>query len=397
VIGNFLRRSERRLIESYALSARDLAIYRMLYAAFVLVAVVPVAVWIPSAPRAFFNPPIGPAALFTNVPPSGVILGLNLLLTLFAALLFVGWRTTLASVGTGLTLLALDSWRYSLGKIDHDILLVVAPLVLGFAGWGRALSVDATRRSTTDTSEARGTEAEAWPVALFALLVGFALFTSGWAKATTGWLNPDLKCTYGHLATNYLVTGRETWAAKLALPIQSDWFWKGADWATVALELAVLPAALRRRSFCLVLALVTIFHVGVMLLFDIPFRVNVIAYGAFVRYTDLPLLASLGARPLSRKGALAAFVAACACGLTGTLLGSGLVGNSLDEVIVGIGGLMGIVYLLRTWVRWCGGFLSDRLPTSGRLAALTVLESRATQSPRANPNGLTIGGDAPRG
>jgi hypothetical protein len=37
------------------------------------------------------------------------------------------------------------------------------------------------------------------------------------------------------------------------------------------------------------------------------------------------------------------------------------------------------------------------LPTSGRLAALTVLESRATQLPRANPNGLTIGGDAPRG
>ncbi len=325
-----------------------------------------------------------------------MILGLNLLLTLFASLLFVGWRTSLASIGTGLTLLALDSWRYSLGKIDHDILMVVAPLVLGFAGWGRALSVDATRRATADTPEGKSPNAEAWPVALFALFVGFALFTSGWAKATTGWLNPDLKCTYGHLATNYLVTGRETWAAKLALPIQSAWFWKGADWATVALELAVLPAALRRRSFCLVLALVTVFHVGVMLLFDISFRVNVIAYGAFVRYADLPVMASLGARPLSRKVALVAFVAACACGLTGTLRGRGLVGTSLDEIIVGIGGLVGVVYLLRGCARWRGGFASDRLPTSGRLSAIAVLESRAAQSARANPNGLSINGDAAR-
>jgi hypothetical protein len=396
VIGNFLRRSEQSLVESYALSARDLGIYRILYAAFVLLAVVPVAAWIPSAPRAFLNPPTGPAALFTNAPPSGVILGLNLLLTLFAALLLVGWRTSFASVGTGLTLLALDSWRYSLGKIDHDILLVVAPLVLGFVGWGRALSIDATRRSTADTSQG-GSQAEAWPVALFALLVGFALFTSGWAKATTGWLNPDLKCTYGHLATNYLVTGRETWAARLALPIQSAWVWKAADWATVALELVVLPAALRRRSFCLVLALVTVFHVGVMLLFDIPFRVNVIAYGAFVRFTDLPLLASLGVRPVSRKSAVVAFVAACACGLTGTVLGHGLVGSSLDEVIVGIGGLVGIVYLLRTCARWYGGLVSDRVPTSGRLPAFAVIESRAPQLPRATPNGLSIGGDAPRG
>ena len=397
MIGNFLRRSERSLIESYALSARDLAIYRILYAAFVLLAVVPVAVWIPSAPRAFFNPPIGPAALFTNVPPSGVILGLNLLLTMFAALLFVGWRTSLASVGTGLALLALDSWQYSLGKIDHDILLVVHRWYWVLPVGVEPLSVDATCQSNAGIPEGGVPQAEAWPVALFALLVGFALFTSGWAKATTGWLNPDLKCTYGHLATNFLVTGRETWAARLALPIQSAWFWKGADWATVALELAVLPAALRRRSFCQVLALVTVFHVGVMLLFDIPFRVNVIAYGAFVRYTDLPVLASLGARPLPRKIAMIAFVAAGACGLTGILLGRGLVGSSLDEVIVGIGGLVGIVYLLRTRARWFGRLVSDRLPTSGHLPALAVIESRAAQSPRPKPNGLSIGADARRG
>ena len=41
MIGASLRTSERRFIESYALTASDLAIYRMLYAAFVLVAVVP--------------------------------------------------------------------------------------------------------------------------------------------------------------------------------------------------------------------------------------------------------------------------------------------------------------------------------------------------------------------
>jgi HTTM domain len=343
-----LRTFEARAIDSYGCRAADLAVFRILYASLVLVMVVPVATWLPLAPRAFFNPPIGPAALFTAPPPLSVVLGLNVLLSLFAAMLLVGWRTGVASAGTGLTLLALDSWAYSLGHITHDILMVVTPLVLGFSAWGRALSVDAARRRRPARERA-----EAWPIALLALLVGFAMFTAGWAKATTGWLDPELRCSYGHLVFNYLFTGRETWAAKLAVRVDSDWFWKVADWAAVALELAFLPAAVHRRPFCLILAVATLFHLWVLLLFDISFGANILVYGAFVRYTELPLFRTLGSvGPLSRPMAVIAF----AVGVVATLGGeTPAVALHIpgDEVVVWAGAVVGTGYIF--WTVWGWG------------------------------------------
>ena len=178
---------EARAIKSYALRGADLAIFRILYSSYILVAVLPVAIWLPHAPKAFFNPPISLAALFTSTPPPSVLFVLNLLLSLFASMLLVGWRTGVASAGTGLILLTLDSWAYSLGKINHDILLVITPLVLGFSSWGRSLlrrrlhaaqpHLPGTGRSCSDraASPARGV----------------AMFTAGWAKAATGWLDVD--------------------------------------------------------------------------------------------------------------------------------------------------------------------------------------------------------------
>lgn len=336
---------EARVVESYTLRPKDLAIFRILYASFVLVAVVPVAAWLPKAPQAFFNPPIGLAALFTSFATSGVLICLNLLLSLFAAMLLVGWKTGVASAGTGLTLLALNSWAYSLGKINHDILLVITPLVLGCSVWGRALSVDAVSRSPA----AREREGSV-PLALLALLVGFAMFTAGLAKVTTGWLDPEFRCTYGHLVVNYRFTGRETWAAKLALGVDWDWFWKLADWAPVFMELAFLPAAIHRRSFCLILAVASLFHLGVLLLFDIPFGVNLLAYGAFVRWTELPLLRTLSrvATHHSRPMTTFAFLAAFAVGLAATL--GGRAANvalhfPLNSVVVWLGAAFGVGYI----------------------------------------------------
>ncbi len=339
-------RFEARALGSYTLLAADLAVFRILYAAFVLLAVVPVAAWLPLAPRAFFHPPIGPAALLTGPPPPSVLLGLNVGLSLFAVMLLVGWKTGVASVGTGLTLFVLNAWAYSLGKINHDILMVVTPLVLGLSGWGRALSVDATRHPP-----AAGERAEAWPVALLALLVGFAMFTAAWAKATTGWLDPQLRCTYGHLVRNYLFLGRETWAASLALGVDSAWFWKAADWFGVVLEAAFLPAALHRRSFCLILAVATLFHLGILLLFDIPFSVNIIVFGAFVRYTAWPFLRVLfTAAPLTRSTTRLALVAAITLGLVAILrvrTVAVMTNSPVHAVVVWVGAVVGVVYLCR--------------------------------------------------
>jgi hypothetical protein len=115
---------------------------------------VPVAAWLPLAPKAFFYPPLGPASFFTATPSGNVLLGLNLLLTALVSLLLIGWRTPLASVGTGVTLLILKTFEYSLGKIDHDIFLVIVPLLLAFSGWGRALSIDGRRHPARPDEDA---------------------------------------------------------------------------------------------------------------------------------------------------------------------------------------------------------------------------------------------------
>lgn len=125
---------EERALNSYAYRLTDLAIFRVIYATYILAAIIPVATWISLTPKAFFYPPLGPAALFTATPPANVLIGLNVVLALFSAMLLVGWKTPVASAGTGVVLLLLESWTYSLGKISHDILLVVTPLVLGFSG-----------------------------------------------------------------------------------------------------------------------------------------------------------------------------------------------------------------------------------------------------------------------
>jgi hypothetical protein len=337
-----LGRLEARAFASYAARPVDLVVYRMLYAACVLVTVVPTASFLRHAPRAFFSPPFGLAALFTTFPAPPVITGLNVLLALFASLLLVGWWTPVASACTGLTLLVLNSWAYSLGKINHDILLVVTPLVLAFSAWGHALSLDAA-------GPPRDEPPRSWPLALLALLIGYGMFTAGWAKLSSGWLDPQTRATYGHLLNNYYATGRETRAAALALRVDSFALWKGGDWAATLLELAFLPAAVNRRALCVVMALACIFHFGVWLLFGIPFWWNVLAYGAFVRYAELP-----GFRRLARgtPSAVGGLKVALAASLVPSA-GAAFAGQPIDavlrlpipEMILTTGAVAGTVYL----------------------------------------------------
>src|SRR5947199_222701 len=91
----------------------------------------------------------------------------------------------------------LDRWifeEYATGKIDHDIFLVLAPAILAFSAWGAHYSVDAR---TLAKSKSHRVALDAWPVSLFVLIIGLGMFTSGWAKLTTRWLDPTTSSTLG--------------------------------------------------------------------------------------------------------------------------------------------------------------------------------------------------------
>ena len=141
--------------------------------------------------------------------------------------------------------------------------------------WDRALSIDARRR-TFQTPAAR------WPLSLLALLVGLAMFTAGWPKAASGWLDPALLCAKGQLVSNYYAAERPTVVGHFMLTHGSAWFWKMMDWSTVAIELSFLPSAFSLRAFRTVATLAVFFHAGIHFSMDIFFYQNLLAYAMFV-------------------------------------------------------------------------------------------------------------------
>jgi hypothetical protein len=291
---------------------------------------------------------VGLAALADGFPSAWVMPALNAALVVAAALLTVGWRTPAASLATGTLLLLLKSWEYADGKINHDVLLVLAPLLLAFSGWGAAWSVDAWRRPVSAPQRLRPSS----PLALVAFAIALSMFSAGALKLLTGWLDPAVHSTYGHLVINHVATGRETWLSTAALASDSGWLWEPADWAATLLELCFVGAVLHPRAMRVAVSLACLFHLGVWLLFDIVFAANVLAYAAFVPYATLAarFTGRLPAVTPPRRLLYAGCAAAVGLGLAGLAVREPLearLGVQLQEALILAGAAAGAAYLLR--------------------------------------------------
>jgi predicted DCC family thiol-disulfide oxidoreductase YuxK/uncharacterized membrane protein YphA (DoxX/SURF4 family) len=274
-------RLEHFLFKEYTTSPSSLAIYRILYAASVLAIYLPQHLWIASFPNSFFNPPMGLTIFFVGFPPALFFVLLDSLSILAAWFLLLGHRTRLASVSLAVLLLIGNAWSYSFGKINNDIFLILIPLVLQFSGWGDSYSFDARRKTRIHPS------CNAWPLALLALLIGFAMVTAAYGKATSGWLNPWTHAVLGNLLRNAVVIGRVNWITALMLHVKFGPFWELLDWTTVLIEASFLFAVGSRPAFRAVCALGCLFHLSIALTMEIPFWPNVVAYGAFCDWSVL--------------------------------------------------------------------------------------------------------------
>lgn len=378
--------ADRLMFSAYTAAPGDLAVYRVFYGLYVLLAVAPVGAWVGGMPRAFFSPPVGPAALADGFPSGGTMLALNAALVIAAALLTAGWRTPAASLATGALLLIVKSWEYADGKINHDVLVVLAPLLLAFSGWGGALSVDAARRPAPEPSRPR----PSWALGLMAFTIGVAMFSAGALKLITGWLDPAVHSTYGHLVVNNMGAGRDTWLSAAALATDAGWLWEPADWAATLLELAFILAMLHPRVMRAALAVATLFHLGVWLLFDIVFSANIVAYAAFVPWAAWMTRSARLARWIDRapppRIAWSGLAAALALGMAGVALGEPLearLGLQLQEALIIAGAGVGAAYLARP--------LRPRTARRGLKAGLNP--SSALPSP---PDGTRAVADPPR-
>lgn len=343
---------DRWIFGAYHASPADLGLYRVLYAAYVLLAMVPAGLWVDGVPRAFFSPTPSVAALFTDFPPAGMMAALNVLAVVAAGLLLVGWRTPTASVAVGVLLLSIKTWEYSTGKINHDVLMVLVPLLFAGSGWGRAFSVDARRAGEAEPVRPR----PSWALALLAFIIGISMFGAGALKLLTGWLDLATQSTYGHLVVNNLGAGREPWLADLALSTRSALVWETADWTATLMELAFVAAMLHPRALRALMAVACLFHLGVWLAFDIVFAQNVLAYGAFVAYAPVLARRPWGRAALapgwtpSRRAAAAALVLALLAGGVGIVAGAPLehlLHLQLQELIVIGGAVVSGVHLAR--------------------------------------------------
>jgi hypothetical protein len=167
---------------------------------------------------------------------------------------------------------------FSLGKVDHTILLVVVPLVLAFSGWGNRFSLDSLRFKGEPPPQRQ------WPLRLLALLIGWGFFAAAVTKLLTGWLSFSSQAARGYYVLGFLTEDRTHLLAGWVAAHDLGAAWELADWMTVAFELSILIALPWWRAFRITLAAAATFHLGVLLVMNIDFSNAVVAYGAFVSW-----------------------------------------------------------------------------------------------------------------
>lgn len=262
-------------------SALDVARFRMIYATVALFTL-PNPSHMAAFPDSTFNAPFGPFRLLQEFPPLGVLNILQWALACALVMLAVGLFTRTASVTVTVLLLVINGIQFSSGKIDHSIIFVLAPAILSFADWGRRASVDALIKR----EEASAPVAQ-WPLRLFGVVIGVAFATAAIQKLLSGWLNPLSQATQGHFIRQFVANGRDDWLTPVFLRMNTPVLWETLDWVTILFEFAFLLAILNWRAWRIVLAVACLFHLGVLLMMNIAFYPNVVAYGAFVLWSAL--------------------------------------------------------------------------------------------------------------
>lgn len=167
---------------------------------------------------------------------------------------------------------------------------------MAFSGWGNAYSYDASSGRSEE-------KPKAWPLALMALLIGFAMFTAGYAKLMGGWLDGNTQAVQGHVLRNVHALGRDSLLAALFAGFENALFWEALDWTTVFFEIGFLAAVLHPVSMRCFTAMAVLFHFGIMPVMNISFTTNLAAYAVLFRWRRLapavlPLSPSMS-RPFS--------------------------------------------------------------------------------------------------
>lgn len=274
------------IFNSFSATAKGLALYRVFASLFLLLFLIPsteVYNFLGSLPSDFYQPPPGPMGLFYDFPPEIVFYVLHYFLIASLIFLLVGFKTKFSSIATGVLFLLLKGLFYSVGKINHDLLIAVVPLVMAFSGWGKAFSVDSYLYSKNKTDD----KVQSWPLVLLAMMIGFMMFTAGFPKILGGWLDVGTQATYGHYFKQFFLNGRQDLLARYATNVESKFAWELLDYGTVIFETGFLLAILHPKTTKIFISLAVVFHFSTMVLLNIAFLPNFLAYAAFLNWSNI--------------------------------------------------------------------------------------------------------------
>ncbi len=260
--------------ETFCLSNQTLAAYRIVYFFVALVISTPSSLtWARDYPNWLRDPPPGLPALI-GVPSAPVLVVIQWCAIAFAAMGLVGYRMRIAAIGYPILMFIHHSIEFGFGKIDHDVLWLVVPLVLASSGWDDTYALDATR--------GRGASRHDWAlrngraVSLLYTFVAVGFFTAGFAKLAH-WTDPTFSMAADMVRYYRVVQTDEPVLAEAALQLPSI-LWEALDYGTIVVELAPLILLFAPRLVQRVVLPLILFHLGVLLTMGIDFGLFVVLY-----------------------------------------------------------------------------------------------------------------------
>jgi len=270
-----------RVMESTKMPLESLVVLRVLTGLFFLIIYSPFFFWIGEVPQVFFFPPmISLANLFSGFPPACFFYVLDISITLALLGVTLGYRARFSGITAAILLFVGFNWQYSLGKIDHNILLLVFLALMSFSGWGTKIAL------VPDIPEPNGRKEQV--TSLLAVLLCFGMFSAGFLKAYV-WIDFDPTMN-GFLRWYYSgLYGKETSYFFINYLQELPFWWLDLmDYAGVLFEWSpFLFLLLGRKSWRLWLLGATLFHLTNLLILNIPFTPSFIIYLTFLNLGGL--------------------------------------------------------------------------------------------------------------
>lgn len=284
---------EKNIFRSFRTDAKDLSVFRIIFCLYILCFKgLPSFAWLGSELDYYFNPPpLSIANLFSGFLPRWFFFVLTAVNVSSFFCIFCGLQTKWSSVVFTCSYILGSNFVFSFGKIDHGILQYYLPLFMSVLGWGEFYSMDSwLKKGTTINEPTTQQDYRTFVLALFALLIGFGFFSAGALKVYGGWWKWNIEAAKYWLYNGYYAGGRTKYLAHYVMGFDNHLFWKMQDYGVLLFELGFLASAIHMRTFRFFLASALLFHCLVLLIFNINFSGNLIAYLAFADWKKIRLL-----------------------------------------------------------------------------------------------------------